>query len=57
MRKRSKSSQFELFRVTRQSPEVPPEIRHKTVRLLARMLRQHTARGGNRPRVREANHE
>jgi len=57
MRKRSKSSQFELFRVTCQSPEVPREVRQKVIRLLAQMLRQHTVRGGDHQRVREANHE
>jgi len=57
MRMQSKSSQFELFRVTRQSPKIPPEVRLKVLRLLARMLRQRAARGGDRPRVHEAKHE
>ena len=39
MRKKTKSIQFELFRVTRQRPEVPREVRQKIFRLLARMLR------------------
>jgi hypothetical protein len=57
MRKRSKSSQFELFRLVRRSPEVPQEVRQKTIRLLARMLREHAARGGDGHRLLEANHE
>jgi hypothetical protein len=59
MQKRAKPSrtQFELFRATRRSPEVPREVRQKMIRLLAQMLRQHAARGGDRRCVREANHE
>lgn len=57
MRNRPKSSQFELFWLTRRIPEVPPEVRQKTIRLVARMLRQHAARSGDRRRVPEANHE
>ena len=30
-------------------PEVPPEVRQKTIRLVARMLRQHAARSGDSP--------
>jgi hypothetical protein len=57
MGRRSKSSQFDLFRLTRRSPEVPGEVRQKMIHLLARMLRQHAARGLDRRPVPEANHE
>ena len=57
MRRRSKSRQFELFRGVRRSPEVPREVHQKMIRLLARLLREHTARGGDRHRTLEANHE
>ena len=56
MRKGSKSRQFELFVLTRRSPEVSREVRQRMVRLLARMLRQHAARRGDRC-VAEAKHE
>ena len=57
MRKRSKSSQRDLFQVTRRSPEVPREVRQKVIRLLAQMLRRHAAQSNERRWVREANHE
>jgi len=57
MRRKSKSSQFELFREVRQSPEVSREVHQKMIRLLARLLREHIARGGDRPHKLEANHE
>jgi len=57
MRRRSKSSQFELFREVRRSPEAPREFHQKMIRLLARLLREHVARGGDGPRALEANHE
>lgn len=43
MRKRSKSSQFELFREVRRSPELPREAHQKMIRLLARLLRKRQA--------------
>ena len=57
MRKRSKSSQLELFREVRRSPEVPREVHQKMIRLLARLLREHMARKGDRHHRLEANHE
>jgi hypothetical protein len=57
MRRRSKSSQLELFREVRRSPEVPREVHQKMIRLLARLLRDHIARKGDRPHRLEANHE
>lgn len=59
MRKRAKSRgiQFPLFQPLRPSPEVPEEVRHKIVRLLAQMLRQHVARGWARGHVQEASNE
>ena len=57
MRRRSKSGQIELFRPTRQSPEVPREVRQKMIRFLARLLREHAARSGDRRRFPEVNHE
>lgn len=58
MRRRSKSSQLELFREVRRSPEVPREAHQKMIRLLARLLREHvTARKGDRHHKLEANHE
>ena len=57
MRRRSKSRQFELFRGVRQSPEVPREVHQKMIRLLARLLREHMARKGDRHYKLEANHE
>ena len=57
MRRRSKSSQLELFREVRRSPEVPREVHQKVIRLLARLLREHMAGKDGRPRRLEANHE
>jgi len=57
MRKRSKSSQLELYQVTGRSPEVPREIRPKMIRVVAQMLRRHAAQSNERRWVREANHE
>ncbi len=57
MRRRSKSSQLELFREVRRSPEVPREVHRKMIRLLARLLREHMARKGGRHYRLEANHE
>ena len=57
MRRRSKSSQLELFREVRRSPEVPREVRQKMIRLLARLLREHIARKGGGHHALEANHE
>jgi hypothetical protein len=57
MRKRSKSSQLDLFPVSRRSPGVPREVRQKMIRLLAQMLRRHVAQSGERRCLREANHE
>jgi hypothetical protein len=57
MRRRLKSSQFELFREVRRSPEVPREVHQKMIRLLARLLREHIARKGNGHRALEANQE
>lgn len=57
MRKRSKSSQMELFAVARRSPGVPREVRQKMIRLLAQIFRRHVAQSGERRGLREANHE
>ena len=57
MRRRPRSSQLELFREVRRSPEVPGEVHQKMIGLLARLLREHMARKGDRPHRLEANHE